>query len=50
MMANGSASSAVGRKPNVMPRLWNHHVNRIAAIVPKAIVSPWAKLAKRRTP
>jgi len=33
-----------------MPIDWNHQVNRIVTMVPKAMVSPWAKLEKRRMP
>jgi hypothetical protein len=49
-IANGSARSAVGSGPSEMPNDWNHQVSRTVIIVPKAIMSPWAKLAKRRMP
>ena len=49
-MPKGSASSAVGSGPAVMPIDWNHQVNRITTAVPKAIVSPWAKFENRKTP
>ena len=29
---------------------WNSHVIRIVAMVPMAIVSPWAKLENRKMP
>jgi hypothetical protein len=49
-MPAGKASSAVGKGPNETPRLCSHQVNRIVAMVPMAMVSPWAKLENRRMP
>ena len=50
IIAKGRANKAVGKTPNEMPKDWNHHVKSIVIIVPKAIRSPCAKLAKRKIP
>ncbi len=49
-MPKGRASNAVGSGPPLIPIDWNSHVIRITHIVPKAMVSPWAKLENRRMP
>jgi hypothetical protein len=49
-MPTGSAMSAVGRNPPVMPAAWRAKVRRIVTAVPKAMVSPWAKFENRRMP
>ena len=50
IIANGIASSAVGKIPNEMPKDWKYHVNKIVHIVPKDIMSPVAKLANLKIP
>ena len=49
-MPTGRASSAVGSTPKLTPMDCSPQVVRIVAIVPKAIVSPWAKFENRRMP
>jgi hypothetical protein len=49
-MPTGSAKSAVGSGPSVIPADCRPHVTRIVTMAPKAIVSPWAKLENRRMP
>ena len=46
----GNASSAVGRDPRPTPQDCSHQVNRMVTMAPNDMVSPWAKLEKRRTP
>ena len=46
----GRASNAVGSGPRLTPPDCNCQVARITTIVPKAMRSPWEKLAKRSMP
>ena len=48
--ATGRASRAVGSGPKLTPIDCSHQVSRITMAVPKAMVSPWAKLENRRMP
>jgi hypothetical protein len=49
-IAKGMASNAVGKTPKEIPSDWKYQVNNIVTIVPKAIMSPVAKLANLRIP
>ena len=48
-MPKGSAMSAVGSGAMPTPSACRPQVTRMTSMVPKAIMSPWAKFEKRST-